>query len=515
MNFIDRDKSYSSPIYNTKLGRKVIYTSESEITTANIIDVLTAARSVHNQNVTDIKYLLRYEKGDQPLNRVKKVRPDIDICDVDNIANQITEFKLGYDWGYPISIIQRGGKQNIDSESVALLNDYYELAGNRGKQQELARYVEITGIGYTYIDINSDYEEGDSPFTLDVLDPEFTFVVRSTYYTDKRIIMAATFSDTDDKGNTVYTCFTKDGRFNVNEKNQIEEYLNPLGVIPVIEWIRAYDRMGCFERQIPEMDALNLLNSDFLNDVDQNTQAIWHVNDVEFATEEIEQEDGTVITKVKRPENGQWLQTFSNQNGSKPSITPLTVNYNYSGVLNNIVTKRQTILQKCDVPQRNDNSGGSTGIAMSDASGWSAAEASASKKENIQDLCKCTELRAVFRAIDKNSKVKADDPIRKLSLADVKPYIKRQKSYEMTVKTNAFATMVAHGINGLDAIQSINYFDDPSQVWERSKNTIEQYQQRTFGEEMQQSSDGSQIEVDTELSSDRVTDQVENSPNIK
>ena len=116
MNFIDRDKSYSSPIYNTKLGRKVIYTSESEITTENIIDVLTAARSVHNQNVTDIKYLLRYEKGDQPLNRVKKVRPDIDICDVDNIANQITEFKLGYDWGYPISIIQRGGKQNIDSD---------------------------------------------------------------------------------------------------------------------------------------------------------------------------------------------------------------------------------------------------------------------------------------------------------------------------------------------------------------------------------------------------------------
>ena len=82
----------------------------------------------------------------------------------------------------------------------------------------------------------------------------------------------------------------------------------------------------------------------------------------------------------------------------------------------------------------------------------------------------------------------------------------------MTVKTNAFATMVAHGIDGLDAIQSINFFDDPSEVWERIKDTIIKYQDKTFGEEKVQTEN--QIEVDTELSSDRVTDQIDNSPNI-
>ena len=115
-------------------------------------------------------------------------------------------------------------------------------------------------------------------------------------------------------------------------------------------------------------------------------------------------------------------------------------------------------------------------------------------------------------AVEGTGKIAADDPIKKLTLADVKPYIKRQKSYEMTVKTNAFATMVAHGIHGLDAIQSINYFDDPSQVWERSRETIEQYQQKTFGEEPQ--TGDNQFEVDTELSSDRITDQIDRSPNI-
>lgn len=508
--FVDRNKSYSSPIYNTRLGREVIYTSEPYVTRENLINVLSSARPIHDRNVRDIRYLLRYEKGDQPLNRIKKVRPEIDICDVDNIANEVTEFKLGYDWGYPISLIQRGQKAESNSDAIAKLNDYYELAGNRGKQQELARYIEITGVGYTYIDTNNEFEPGDSPFTLDVLDPETTFVIRSTHYTDKRIIMAVTFDDTDEEGNSTYTCFTKNSRFSVDGHNNISEFANILGIIPIVEWIRAYDRMGCFERQIPEMDALNLLNSDFLNDVDQNTQAIWHVNDVEFAKEEVVDEQGNVTYKTKRPENGQWLQTFSNANGNKPSITPLTVNYNYTGVLNNIINKRQTILQKCDVPQRNDNSGGSTGIAMSDASGWSAAEASASKKENIQDLCKCAELRIVFKAIQKQTKLSADDPIKQLSLADIKPYIKRQKSYEMTVKTNAFATMVAHGINGLDAIQSINFFDDPSEVWERSKESIEKYQNKTFGEEETQA----QADYDADLSSDRVTDQINNSPNI-
>ena len=183
MNARGQDTTAYELGYLTRLGRQIIYTTEPTVTKDNLLDILYAARSTHLKNVTDIKYLLNYEKGKQPLNRVKVVRPDIDFLDIDNIANQITEFKLGYDWGYPISLVQRGINKEGISESVALLNDYYELAGNRGKQQELARYIEITGIGYTYIDVNNDYVEGDSPFTLDVLDPEFTFVVRSTYYT--------------------------------------------------------------------------------------------------------------------------------------------------------------------------------------------------------------------------------------------------------------------------------------------------------------------------------------------
>jgi hypothetical protein len=75
----------------------------------------------------------------------------------------------------------------------------------------------------------------------------------------------------------------------------------------------------------------------------------------------------------------------------------------------------------------------------------------------------------------------------------------------MTVKTNALATMLSHGIHGLHAIKAINFFDDPAQVWEDSKERIEEFQD-------------SQIKSDTSTSesegSDNIIDQVNNSPNI-
>ena len=91
-------------------GRHRIYTDVEEITENNVIEVLQEAILIHERNREEIAFLLAYEKGDQPLKREKKVRKEIDIKDIDNVANQVTEFKLGYDWGNPITYVQRGTK---------------------------------------------------------------------------------------------------------------------------------------------------------------------------------------------------------------------------------------------------------------------------------------------------------------------------------------------------------------------------------------------------------------------
>lgn len=123
-------------------GRKVLYTDEAVITNDNIIDILRNTQNDFDLNVSDIKYLLDYEKGNQPLMRTKKYRPEIDIECIDNIANEITEFKLGYVWGYPITIGQRGikdsGNPTTEPSAISLLNECYETENIRTKHRSLA-----------------------------------------------------------------------------------------------------------------------------------------------------------------------------------------------------------------------------------------------------------------------------------------------------------------------------------------------------------------------------------------
>ena len=192
------------------------------------------------------------------------------------------------------------------------------------------------------------------------------------------------------------------------------------------------------------------------------------------------------------------------------------MNYDYEGMLNNIVTRRSLILQKANVPQRNDNSGGSTGVAMSDATGWSAAETAAAKQQMITDSCKMEEVEVVLAAIAVSPDVKPDNPLLKLKPSDVQPNIKRQKTYEMTTKANAMATLLSHGIYGEDVLNAIPFFDDPNEVWQRSKGLIEKYQSSIFDKGTDNQAEGGDGEQ--KPNADRIeqdlSDQVNNSPMI-
>lgn len=472
-------------------GRRELLTDVSEVTYENIIPILREVFPLHQANANRIEYLINYDGGIQPLKRTKKYRPDIDIVVNDNVANEVTEFNVGFKWSQSINLVQRGEKDSgteDESLAISMLNEQYEIENVRAKTQKLGRFVEIGAIGYTYVDVNMDYEDGDSFFKVEALDPRNTFVVRSNYYIDERVLVAVTYR-TDNKGNHYFTCFTKDSRFEivnllkitngdkVEKKEQWYHDLrsgeeNPLHRIPIVEWLRSYDRLGSFERQIPEMDALNIAVADFFNDVDQNTQAIFHTNDIDFPKDESGNE--------RHPKTNDWVSTYTSPDGKTPFIKPIAIDYDYTGMLENISYRRNMILQKCNIPVRNDNSGGSTGVAMDSATGWNAAETAASSQQNIMESCKMEEVKIVLKAIQISPYVPADSPLLKLKPSDVQPSIKRSKNYEMSVKTSALANLLSHGIYGLHALKTINLFDDVSQVWTDSKEIIERYQSSIF-----------------------------------
>lgn len=502
-------------------GRKVIYTDELEVNRENIVAVLSEALVQHIGNASDCDFLINYEAGRQPKIREKKYRKEVDCWVVDNVANEVVEFWTSFFWSNPISFVQRGEKDSgsdKETESIAMLNELYDLDGIKSKRQELAGFVEKTGIGYTLTEINKRYEEGENaPFIITVLDPRNSFVVRSTRYTDKRVVLGVTYY-TDKSGYRYFTCYTPDRVYLIknvvevvdgkatSEWGELERSgeKNPFGVIPIVEYIKNHDRMGVFERQIDEMNNLNLMISDFSNDVDQNTQCVWFGVNIEFPKDEVTGE------RIK-PKDGDWILANSTPQGH-PSAQGLAVNYDYKGMLENIESRREMILQKCNVPQRKTSSSGSSGVAMSDASGWTQAESCAVKQQSITEQSLMEEARVVLKVIKKSNK-KEFAKMNALRLIDIQPNLKRQKTYEMTTKINAFATGVAHGLSGYHMIKVINLFDDPNQVWEDSKESILEFQEKQFGENQQQQQTVEYRPDADKLNQDE-SDQEKNSPTI-
>lgn len=519
------------------VGRYKITTEVEEITYENVLDVLRKAYGVHiSQNVPDIIALMDYESGKQPLDRVKKVRPDIDCYAQDNLAHYIVERHLGFDWSNPITIIQRGEKDSgVDgeAEAISLFNECDAINGSKSKTQDLGRYVEITGLGYTYDEDvkKSEYEDGDSPFETTILNPLYAFVVYSARYKKNKPVMGVTFWHSNETGNNYFTCFTKTHRYEIINLQEIvngdvipeEERwkhlkrsgeINPLNRIPIIEYTRSHDRTGAFEHSIPSLDQLNLLLSDYSNSVEQNIQSIWHANDVDFPTEIIKNEDGTTTEKRRKPKTGEMVETQTTADGKTPFINPLTLDSDYSGQLANINALRSRILEENNIPNRDTTSGGSTGVATDTATGYDAFEEAAMKKQLIISDARMAQLEVQLACIRNSLVVEPDNPMLKLRARDCEISIKRSKNYELTTKINFFATAVSHGVNGLHALNAANIWGDNNQVWEDSQEGIIAYQKSIFDK----NNDAEGGEGEQKPNNDRIdqdlSDQISNSPFI-
>jgi hypothetical protein len=232
---------------------------------------------------------------------------------------------------------------------------------------------------------------------------------------------------------------------------------------------------------------------------------VWWANDCEFDTEEVTDEEGNVTEVVRHPRSNDWLQTFTTRDGKIPKVQPLTVTYDYAGILNSIITQRALVLQKCNVPQRNDNSGGSTGVAMSDATGWSAAETAAAKEEMVIAKSIRREIKVICAAI-RESRCPEDSPLRKINSALLEPSIKRQKSYELSVKTSAIATLLQQGFVLEDVLDAVTLFSDPAQVIERSGESVKDKQNA------KESSEEIKEDEDVKLGAEDPANQISNSP---
>lgn len=241
-------------------------------------------------------------------------------------------------------------------------------------------------------------------------------------------------------------------------------------MINIVEFERAIDRTGVFERQIDELNALNILESDLVNDVAQTTQANWWGNDIELERDEQSGE-------IKGVQGGQWILTKTAGNGKQPNIKALVLDYNYGGVLANIQAKHDGILERTFTPKQTEQSGGSTTRATSLSSGWTATEAVACKQASIIKSNFKQRNKLALIAIKKSPIVAEDSPLQKLSNADIDVRPIRQKTFDMATKINSLATMVQNMVHPRIAMEAIDFFPNLAEAVEDSVPKMLKYQE--------------------------------------
>lgn len=354
-------------------GRRVIYTEVKEINRGNVIDVLQKALFTHLQNQSEIDYLYRYYRGDQPiLYRVKEVRPEINNMVVENRANEIVSFKTGYLVGEPVQYVSRGGEKEIADE-VLRLNDYMLSEDKASKDEGLANWMHICGTAYRMAmpDGMADLEEDEAPFEIFTLDPRYTFVVYSVGLGHKPM-MGVRYVLKED-GTMVFSCWTKNRYFEVFNTWSVVHEEDQIFGIPIIEYPANDARLGAFEIVIPLLDAINMTESNRVDGVEQFIQALMLFHNVDISAEDF----GTLkeLGAIKYRDIDNTL---------KAEITYLNSELNQAQTQTLVDSMYETVLTICGMPNRNGGASTSdTGTAVIMRDGWSAAESRAKGMEPI------------------------------------------------------------------------------------------------------------------------------------
>lgn len=439
-------------------GRRVIYTDVTEVTTGNVIDVLQKALFVHLQNQADIDYLYRYYRGDQPiLNREKDVRPEINNKIVENRANEIVSFKVGYLMGEPVQYVSRGDDEGI-AKNVMRLNDYVLSEDKPAKDKELADWFHICGTSYRMIlpDDMADVDEDEAPFEIFTLDPRYCFVVYSTALGNPPLMGVKYILKED--GTLVFSCYTQDHYYEVNNTWAIlhsePQYLG----IPIIEYPANKARLGAFEIVIPLLDAINTVESNRLDGVEQFVQALMLFHNVDISSEDFGnlKEMGAIKFKDIDAQTKAEIQYLTSEMNQAQTQTLVDSMYN-------------TVLTICGMPNRNGGSSTSdTGSAVIMRDGWSAAEARAKDSELMFKRSEKEFLKLLLR-------ICRDLGDLSLKLSGLEIRFTRRNYENITEKANVLTMMLSNPkIAPVLAFTHSGLFSDPQLAYKMSMEYMEE-----------------------------------------
>lgn len=443
----------------TMTGRTVIYTDVDVIDESNVVEVLHKALETHDVNKNEIQYLYDYYKGKQPiLARVKDIRPEINNKLVENRANEIVSFKVGYLMGEPIQYVCRGG-DDTQSEAINQLNEFVFAEDKAAKDKELADWFTICGTSFRMVLPVTDGDADETPFRIYTLDPRYTFVVYYSGLGNKRK-MGVKYIVLEDNS-VLYSVYTDNMYFEIRDDTIVKAEAHLLGRVPIIEYPANTARLGAFEIVLPLLDAINDVGSNRLDGIEQFVQSILLLKGVDIDSDDFKalKENGGL--KVPLEGDAKYLVQELNQ-----TQTQTLVDYMY-----------QTVLTICGMPNRNGGSSTSdTGSAVIMRDGWSAAEARAKDTELMFKMSEKEFLRLVISITAMHQ-----DMDLKLSAIEIR--FTRRNYENIQEKAQVLTTMLANNkIHPLLAFTHCGMFSDPVLAFNESMKWADEAEEKLLHE---------------------------------
>lgn len=364
------------------------------------------------------------------------------------------------------SDIVKNGKKDSNDETFTRYNRMMQSRYKAKLDVEMSRNLMICGVGYMMA-LRSRDPKDFAPFELMVPDPRTTFVIYSNdVYREP--VLGVTYILKED-GSMDITAYGKHKfwRFTTpaGENPNVSEFENVLHEIPIIEF-EMPDRMGVFEKVIPLIDAIDNINSQRINSIEQHVQSILWLNNCEIDSEQ----------KAKLVDGNGVIMTRSTD-GKQANISYLTSTLDQQQTQSLVDYYQSQIMEISSTPAWGESSGGSTTGAQILSNGWQYLELSAKTFEQLFDEPEHRLLKVV-KATFKTFLQRDFGGVEDIDPEDVEIKFNRNKTFDLITKTNALVSMLNSGIDGLEAFKTVNLFTDPEATWTASKDVIEGMQKK-------------------------------------
>lgn len=353
-------------------GRRKIKTPVREITEGNVRDVLSTALAVHALNVGEINYLWDFYRGKQDIrNKEKFVREVINNKVCVNRANEIVTFKTAYLLNEDVQYVCNGGEDSTVNDIIRL-NEYMRAEDKASKDKEIIDWVHICGVAprlvLTDAMANKDY---GAPYYIYTLDPREAFVIYSSRIGENP--MAGVVIQKDENEQYYATIYTENRVFTVT-KDTVSSDGHTLGGIPLVEYINNVARMGAFEAVVPILNAINQLESDAVDSVQDFVNGFDVFQNCDIADGSYQQLGiGNKAVKIKTVEPGMEAKVYR-----------VASEISQSGVQSRIDDLTDAYITICGMPNRNGGSSTSdTGTAVIFRDGFFEAESRAKDTEKL------------------------------------------------------------------------------------------------------------------------------------